>query len=309
MKTVLALSQTILLSLSYQVHAQQPAWMAQMLDRVNAERAFVSAPPLCYNDKLILAAEVHNQDMVDNNFLSHTGSDGSKPWDRVGVQGYNWQAVAENIAAGQTSVTQVMDAWMNSSGHRTNIQNPTYKHFGVAWDSGTNKWTQKFATSSSEVCAASLTPAPSASPTPVPSASPTIMSDLCNVLDVTGQTLFLPGVPGAMACLRVQLGPAGTLEGDTSDPQCSKDESSWKSNMGVISLFASANTLDNTAVFVPGGTSGISGTFVFKEDPLVTQPILELLDFDGSTLTFEAQVTIPTCSADAICPTMRVELF
>ena len=102
MKTVLALSLTILLSLSYQVHAQEATiteWMVEMLDEVNTARSLVSASALCYNEKLILAAQVHNQDMVDNNFLSHTGSDNSQVWHRVNTQGYSYFNVGENIAS------------------------------------------------------------------------------------------------------------------------------------------------------------------------------------------------------------------
>ncbi len=131
-------------------------WMTDMLTQVNQERANAGTglAPLCYNEKIILAAQAHNQDMVDNNFFDHTGSDNSSLGQRVTLQGYHWNAVRENIAFGQTSVTQVMTSWMNSSGHRANILANNVVHFGAAWDTGTNKWTQVFGASfdSSEGC-------------------------------------------------------------------------------------------------------------------------------------------------------------
>eukprot|EP00551_Chaetoceros_affinis_P002062 CAMPEP_0203661362 /NCGR_PEP_ID=MMETSP0088-20131115/59571_1 /ASSEMBLY_ACC=CAM_ASM_001087 /TAXON_ID=426623 /ORGANISM="Chaetoceros affinis, Strain CCMP159" /LENGTH=376 /DNA_ID=CAMNT_0050524031 /DNA_START=60 /DNA_END=1190 /DNA_ORIENTATION=+ len=207
MKTVLSLSTTVLLALSHQVYGQGVTitdWMIDMLDEVNAKRATAGTHPLCYNDKVILAAEIHNQDMVNNNFFSHTGSDGSQPWDRLttqgytwsGVaenvafgqfshtgsdgsqpwdrlttQGYTWSGVAENIAFGQTTVTQVMNAWMNSPGHRANILNSGYYHFGVAWDTTTNKWTQVFGNSNSESCMTLSTSSPTKKPTKAPTPS------------------------------------------------------------------------------------------------------------------------------------------
>ena len=119
------------------------------------------------------------------------------------------------------------------------------------------------------------------------------------------QTLFL--LPGAGACWRVQLAAGGTLEGDFTDASCSKTESKWQSSNGVFSIFASISVLDETAVFIPG-TNGFSGTFQFVEDPTVTQASLQMLSWDPTAKVFAIEVTIPTCSADAVCPTMKIEL-
>ena len=112
------------------------------LAAVNAEREATGAPPLTWNDHLEAAALGHTQDMADNNFLSHTGSDGSSMSQRIQDAGYDYHACAENIAVGQTSIEQVMNAWMNSSGHRTNILNSSYEHLGAARVG--NYWTQNF---------------------------------------------------------------------------------------------------------------------------------------------------------------------
>jgi len=148
-------------------------------------------------------------------------------------------------------------------------------------------------------------PVPSSSPTDSPTASPT--DDLCGILDVVGQTMFLPGVPGANACWRVQLGAGGTLEADFSDPSCSKDESQWKSTNGIFSYFESIQMSNNTVVFNPG-PNGFSGSFQFKEDQTVTEPSLQILSFDSTNKRFELQVNVPHCFSDAICPTMKTIL-
>ena len=130
------------------------------------------------------------------------------------------------------------------------------------------------------------------------------INNLCSVENVLGQTLF---IPGAGACWRVQLGTGGTLEGDFSDSSCSNDESDWQSTNGVFSIFDSVNQSTNTAIYA-NGANGYSGSFQFKEDSTVTEPMLEILSWDQSSKVYGLKVTIPTCSTDAICPTTKVNL-
>ena len=65
---------------------------------------------LCYNGKLIAAAIGHTLDMVNNDFFSHTGSDGSSLGSRVTDEKYEWNSVGENIASGQRNVQSVMNS-------------------------------------------------------------------------------------------------------------------------------------------------------------------------------------------------------
>eukprot|EP00551_Chaetoceros_affinis_P013738 CAMPEP_0203691330 /NCGR_PEP_ID=MMETSP0091-20130426/3655_1 /ASSEMBLY_ACC=CAM_ASM_001089 /TAXON_ID=426623 /ORGANISM="Chaetoceros affinis, Strain CCMP159" /LENGTH=294 /DNA_ID=CAMNT_0050561799 /DNA_START=74 /DNA_END=958 /DNA_ORIENTATION=+ len=129
-------------------------WMIEMLEAVNLERSKEGADPLCYNEKIILAAQVHNQDMIDNDTLTHTGSDGSKPGERIEDQGYQWKLYGENVARGQRSVSGVMTSWMKSAGHRKNILNKDATHFGAAKGGDNRFWTQVFASAwdSAEGC-------------------------------------------------------------------------------------------------------------------------------------------------------------
>jgi uncharacterized protein YkwD len=128
----------------------QANFMAELLQLTNAERQKVGAPPLKMNDKLTQAAQRHATDMATKNFLSHTGSDGSTMQSRVQATGYLYQALGENVAAGQSTPAAVLKSWMNSSGHRRNILNPNYTEIGIGYAMNsssryTHYWTQVFA--------------------------------------------------------------------------------------------------------------------------------------------------------------------
>ena len=127
----------------------------EALDLVNQERANAGCNPVTANEKLVAAARGHSDDMAVNDFFSHTGSDGSSPWDRIARQGYSLGAGGENIAAGYSSPAGVMNGWMNSSGHRANILNCTFTEIGIGYtylanDTGSinyrHYWTQDFGT-------------------------------------------------------------------------------------------------------------------------------------------------------------------
>ncbi len=111
---------------------------------------YAAAAPLSWDDRLAQAAAGHSRDMADNDFFSHTGSDGSTLFTRIEAAGYPPMAWAENIAAGYGDVASVMAAWLKSPGHCANIMNPAYSDFGAACamnGASTYKryWTQDFA--------------------------------------------------------------------------------------------------------------------------------------------------------------------
>jgi uncharacterized protein YkwD len=117
----------------------------EVLDIVNSERRQAGLSPLRLHSQLTAAAQEHSNDMARNNFMSHTGSDGSSPFDRIKRHGYNYRQAAENIAAGYSSAQDVMRGWMNSSGHRRNILNPNYRDIGIGYARGNQPyWTQTF---------------------------------------------------------------------------------------------------------------------------------------------------------------------
>ncbi|MGW7070620.1 sigma-70 family RNA polymerase sigma factor [Streptomyces sp. NPDC054855] len=118
----------------------------QVTRLANAERAKSGCGPLTLNSKLDDAAQGHSDDMAERDFFDHTNPDGEDPGDRVTAAGYKWTTYGENIAAGQRTPAAVMDSWMNSSGHRANILNCSFKEIGVGYRQGSGGpwWTQNF---------------------------------------------------------------------------------------------------------------------------------------------------------------------
>ena len=90
----------------------QSQWLSEILSPHVHELAVVWAEKRRgnKNDALDAAAYGHSQDMGVNNFLSHTGSNGSTPWDRMRAAGYQYSSAGENIAAGYSSPRSVMQA-------------------------------------------------------------------------------------------------------------------------------------------------------------------------------------------------------
>ncbi|CAM5267850.1 hypothetical protein GCM10010329_02390 [Streptomyces spiroverticillatus] len=120
-----------------------PAGPAQEVVRLlNEERAKAGCSALTTNSLLRTAAQRHSADMVARGFFDHTNPDGDGPGERVTAAGYKWSTYGENIAAGQQTPAAVMEAWMNSSGHRANILNCSFKEVGIGL--ANNHWTQVF---------------------------------------------------------------------------------------------------------------------------------------------------------------------
>ena len=123
-----------------------PAPATQILTRVNAERAKAGCKAVVLDPRLTAAAAGHAQDMATNNYFSHTSRDGRTFVDRIKAQGYPVPR-SENIAAGQPTVTAVMDAWMASAGHRANILDCSAVAMGAASATGGSYgiyWVQDF---------------------------------------------------------------------------------------------------------------------------------------------------------------------
>jgi uncharacterized protein YkwD len=118
----------------------------QVLDLVNQQRASNGCGALRDDSKLTLAAREHSADMANQGYFDHNSPNGATPWDRIKAAGYA-DPSAENIAAGQATPADVMNAWMNSEGHRANILNCSSKAIGIGfWRGGSygTYWTQDF---------------------------------------------------------------------------------------------------------------------------------------------------------------------
>ncbi|RHW36185.1 LysM peptidoglycan-binding domain-containing protein [Lysinibacillus yapensis] len=116
----------------------------EVLNLVNKERANAGLPALKMDWELARVAEHKSQDMAAKNYFSHTSPTYGSPFTMMKNYGIQYKAAGENIAMGQTSAQQVVNAWMNSSGHRANILNKSYTHMGVGYVQNGHYWTQMF---------------------------------------------------------------------------------------------------------------------------------------------------------------------
>jgi len=119
----------------------------EVIRLVNVERSKNGLQPLKTNWELSRVARYKSQDMIDKKYFSHTSPTYGSPFKMMENFGIKFTAAGENIAYGQRTPQEVMNAWMNSPGHRSNILNPTYTHIGVGAaksSNGTLYWTQMF---------------------------------------------------------------------------------------------------------------------------------------------------------------------
>ena len=100
--------------------------------------------PLTKNWELCRVARYKSQDMVENRYFSHTSPTYGSPFQMMKDFGLRYRTAGENIAFGQRTPQEVMNAWMNSDGHRTNILNPSFTQIGVGYAANGRYWTQMF---------------------------------------------------------------------------------------------------------------------------------------------------------------------
>ncbi|OAR22346.1 SCP-like extracellular [Streptomyces sp. ERV7] len=124
--------------------AEQAA-AATVVSLVNQQRAQAGCSPVRADASLAALATAFSDDMAARGFFDHTDPDGKSPWDRAAKAGVG-NLGGENIARGQADAKAVMEAWMNSPGHRANILNCDYKTLGVGVHMGEGGpwWTQDF---------------------------------------------------------------------------------------------------------------------------------------------------------------------
>ncbi len=108
----------------------------------NAHRVRIGCGRLRWHGRTGAVAQRHAEDMVRRDFFSHTNPDGRTPFDRLRAAGVTYTAAAENIAFGYPTAAAVLRAWLNSEGHRRNLENCDYTHHGVGLREG--KWVEVF---------------------------------------------------------------------------------------------------------------------------------------------------------------------
>lgn len=120
----------------------------KVVELVNVERQKAGLPALTLDAEISNVARIKSKDMADNNYFAHQSPTYGSAGDMLSKFGIKWSAWGENIASGQKTPEAVVNAWMNSSGHRANILSSNYSRLGVGYvtnSNGTPYWTQMFA--------------------------------------------------------------------------------------------------------------------------------------------------------------------
>lgn len=126
---------------------EQISTAEMILKLVNQERSKAGVPALTLSEELTDIANTKAKDMADKNYFSHQSPTYGSPFDMLKHFGVSFSYAGENIAAGQKSAQEVMQSWMNSSGHKANILNKNYTQLGVGYYEGGQygtEWVQLF---------------------------------------------------------------------------------------------------------------------------------------------------------------------
>lgn len=119
----------------------------EVIKLVNKERNAAGLSALAENSRLSEVAQAKAEDMMKNGYFSHISPTYGSPFEMMKTFGITYKSAGENIAKGQKTPAAVMNGWMNSSGHRTNILNASYEQIGAGFckdSSGVAYWVQMF---------------------------------------------------------------------------------------------------------------------------------------------------------------------
>lgn len=117
---------------------------SEVIRQVNEIRKKNGLPELKENWQLSRVARYKSQDMHDKKYFDHTSPTYGTPFQMMKSFNISYRTAGENIAKGQRTPTEVVNAWMNSPGHRQNILNSAFTEIGVGYVSDGNFWTQMF---------------------------------------------------------------------------------------------------------------------------------------------------------------------
>ncbi|MFK8912713.1 CAP domain-containing protein, partial [Streptomyces sp. YS-3] len=117
------------------------AYVQQVVDLANAERAKAGCSPFRADRHLNASAQAHADDMAARDYYEHNSPEGRNAGDRMSAAGYDWHKWGENIHRGPKSAADAMRDWMKSPGHRANILDCGFKDIGVGVNlSGNGPW-------------------------------------------------------------------------------------------------------------------------------------------------------------------------
>ena len=108
---------------------------ADVVKLTNIERTHYRRAALRANPRLMRAAQLQADQMAQASHMAHVLPDARYPRteDRIAAANYRWRMLGENVAFGQANAARVLDSWMHSRGHRTNILNATFTEMGAGY--------------------------------------------------------------------------------------------------------------------------------------------------------------------------------
>jgi uncharacterized protein YkwD len=131
--TIIFTSSGIYKSYSLEEGIIEPINNARASGIMCGNKYYNAVQPVVWNEKLAQASFQHSLDMAENGFLSHKGSDGSDPGERLLRVGYRWVLYGENIGQGYQTPEEAVRLWLKSKMHCRNIMNPEFKEAGAAY--------------------------------------------------------------------------------------------------------------------------------------------------------------------------------
>lgn len=102
----------------------------EIFDLINKKRTENGLSALKIDNEVQRVARIKAQDMVDNNYFSHTSPTYGSPFDMLNSFKISYKSAGENIA-GNSNNSATVEAWMNSAGHKANILNSSYNYTGI----------------------------------------------------------------------------------------------------------------------------------------------------------------------------------
>ena len=127
-----------------QISQSVRSYESEVIRLVNEVRRENGLKALTANWELSRVARYKSQDMLNKGYFSHTSPTYGTPFQMIKAFGLSFRTAGENIARGYPTPQAVVNGWMNSSGHRANILNSSYKQIGVGYVAQGNYWTQMF---------------------------------------------------------------------------------------------------------------------------------------------------------------------
>lgn len=130
---------------NYSINVQASA-EEKILELMNEKRTEAGLEPLTIDNTLVQVARYKSDNMIQNNFFSHTNPDGTKWTNWLQTIGYKYTTSGENIAYNTYDAVELFNQWWNSPGHRANMMNASYTKVGIGVIQGNGKYmgTQTF---------------------------------------------------------------------------------------------------------------------------------------------------------------------